>query len=212
MNFKTCAKGSDRPLSYRLLLMMKLAIFLTIGVVFQATASSFAQNITLNVRQMPLSEVMESIRLQSGYLFLLKGKELADTKVSANIKNASLDDVMSILLADYSLDWILRGRTIVVSKHPSEKPRNFIPLPIAGKEAIQQDQVSGRVVDESHNPVEGVTVTIKGASDATTSNADGDYQLTVEGVHSVLVFTRSEERRVGKECVSTCRSRWSPYH
>src|SRR3546814_3581927 len=25
-------------------------------------------------------------------------------------------------------------------------------------------------------------------------------------------FKRSEERRVGKECVSTCRSRWSPYH
>src|SRR3546814_15078261 len=36
---------------------------------------------------------------------------------------------------------------------------------------------------------------------------------------SIIVFTsgsillaRSEERRVGKECVSTCRSRWSPYH
>src|SRR3546814_10096989 len=26
------------------------------------------------------------------------------------------------------------------------------------------------------------------------------------------VANRSEERRVGKECVSTCRSRWSPYH
>src|SRR3546814_14977027 len=26
------------------------------------------------------------------------------------------------------------------------------------------------------------------------------------------VIERSEERRVGKECVSTCRSRWSPYH
>src|SRR3546814_8458083 len=26
------------------------------------------------------------------------------------------------------------------------------------------------------------------------------------------VAPRSEERRVGKECVSTCRSRWSPYH
>src|SRR3546814_8617088 len=25
-------------------------------------------------------------------------------------------------------------------------------------------------------------------------------------------YSRSEERRVGKECVSTCRSRWSPYH
>src|SRR3546814_1903774 len=27
-----------------------------------------------------------------------------------------------------------------------------------------------------------------------------------------LRFVRSEERRVGKVCVSTCRSRWSPYH
>src|SRR3546814_13650136 len=27
-----------------------------------------------------------------------------------------------------------------------------------------------------------------------------------------FVSLRSEERRVGKECVSTCRSRWSPYH
>src|SRR3546814_12685358 len=35
-------------------------------------------------------------------------------------------------------------------------------------------------------------------------------------IHTVSITflkeTRSEERRVGKECVSTCRSRWSPYH
>src|SRR3546814_1101609 len=30
--------------------------------------------------------------------------------------------------------------------------------------------------------------------------------------YSGFVDGRSEERRVGKECVSTCRSRWSPYH
>src|SRR3546814_4378786 len=30
--------------------------------------------------------------------------------------------------------------------------------------------------------------------------------------HHRLGQGRSEERRVGKECVSTCRSRWSPYH
>src|SRR3546814_11541389 len=29
--------------------------------------------------------------------------------------------------------------------------------------------------------------------------------------HSIAL-SRSEERRAGKECVSTCRSRWSPYH
>src|SRR3546814_14325954 len=35
--------------------------------------------------------------------------------------------------------------------------------------------------------------------------ADPDKKLDAEAV-------RSEERRAGKECVSTCRSRWSPYH
>src|SRR3546814_14594382 len=31
-------------------------------------------------------------------------------------------------------------------------------------------------------------------------------------VAAALQLPRSEERRVGQECVSTCRSRWSPYH
>src|SRR3546814_13224766 len=31
-------------------------------------------------------------------------------------------------------------------------------------------------------------------------------------IPQTLINNRSEERRLGKECVSTCRSRWSPYH
>src|SRR3546814_2954502 len=41
---------------------------------------------------------------------------------------------------------------------------------------------------------------IRGMKNALTSKTDFNK------------FDRSEERRVGKECVSTCRSRWSPYH
>src|SRR3546814_3915857 len=33
-----------------------------------------------------------------------------------------------------------------------------------------------------------------------------------KGLPARKKYFRSEERRVGKECVSTCRSRWSPYH
>src|SRR3546814_15421928 len=36
--------------------------------------------------------------------------------------------------------------------------------------------------------------------------------LTVSEIRGFGRQKRSEERRVGKECVSTCRSRWSPYH
>src|SRR3546814_19340542 len=40
------------------------------------------------------------------------------------------------------------------------------------------------------------------------------YYPTVEMVKAAMdeLQYRSEERRVGKECVSRCRSRWSPYH
>src|SRR3546814_13287591 len=34
----------------------------------------------------------------------------------------------------------------------------------------------------------------------------------VELIHHRVDGVRSEERRVGQECVSTCRSRWTPYH
>ena len=38
------------------------------------------------------------------------------------------------------------------------------------------------------------------------------YATTAKVVETAVSKIRSEERRVGKECVSTCRSRWSPYH
>src|SRR3546814_14599460 len=42
-----------------------------------------------------------------------------------------------------------------------------------------------------------------------------DLHQATERLYSCILLTltyRSEERRVGNECVSTCRSRWSPYH
>src|SRR3546814_1776993 len=42
---------------------------------------------------------------------------------------------------------------------------------------------------------------------------DDDVRIFESGACLLhLARKRSEERRVGKECVSTCRSRWSPYH
>src|SRR3546814_8813990 len=51
--------------------------------------------------------------------------------------------------------------------------------------------------------IEGVAERLRRAQDERVEEPDLDGRQGVE---------RSEERRVGKECVSTCRSRWSPYH
>src|SRR3546814_11376774 len=42
--------------------------------------------------------------------------------------------------------------------------------------------------------------------------ARSDYGMSIKEASFQLGLLRSEERRVGKECVSTCRSRWSQYH
>src|SRR3546814_19645988 len=39
-----------------------------------------------------------------------------------------------------------------------------------------------------------------------------DFAGLDQSLGAAAVLLRSDERRVGKECVSTCRSRWSPYH
>src|SRR3546814_15929858 len=44
---------------------------------------------------------------------------------------------------------------------------------------------------------------------ATTPPAQAEM---MGSIRNVTLFRRSAERSVGKECVSTCRSRWSPYH
>src|SRR3546814_8196466 len=45
------------------------------------------------------------------------------------------------------------------------------------------------------------------------SSAEPDGRVTVARAYPAPgPISRSEERRVGKECVSTCRSRWSQYH
>src|SRR3546814_17205169 len=47
---------------------------------------------------------------------------------------------------------------------------------------------------------------------STVSSTGAQQQVVTSHLLKLRGTCRSEERRVGKECVSTCRSRWSPYH
>src|SRR3546814_4369435 len=55
---------------------------------------------------------------------------------------------------------------------------------------------------------------VMGWSTSVISPPDGGMAAYMASMQKLLSRddVRSEERRVGKECVSTCRSRWSPYH
>src|SRR3546814_11122096 len=78
-----------------------------------------------------------------------------------------------------------------------------------------QEQARPVVVQQAAEPDNTITVVV--AKDRMTfGNTVRKEQLRLVKWPGDAVpegaFTRSEERRVGKECVSTCSSRWWPYH
>src|SRR3546814_13375399 len=87
-------------------------------------------------------------------------------------------------------------------------PEIAVPLPDPWRSIIM---TVGRLAIACHGYGE-VALILIGAVDSiiVATESAGD----VAGNRAVLAVRndRSEERRVGKECVSTCRSRWSPYH
>src|SRR3546814_11842769 len=70
---------------------------------------------------------------------------------------------------------------------------------------LMTDEAASRVVAENDRMAgDGLRVLAVARRDFDRATFDPRADL--------LALVRSEERRVGKECVSTCRSRWSPYH
>src|SRR3546814_19361201 len=87
------------------------------------------------------------------------------------------------------------------------------PVPIAPAEPQAEEPPAGGSVEsslaEAQQPVESRAVVEEAGSGVIL-----DVGKTIDGFRprDLRLNIRSEERRVGKECVSTCRSRWSPYH
>src|SRR3546814_12172256 len=87
-----------------------------------------------------------------------------------------------------------------------------------GREAVWQGTGGGRRAGASDGP----SVPSDGGAPAWARRLRAEQrqrarihsteQTIREGDKPGTGASRSEERRVGKECVSTCRSRWSPYH
>src|SRR3546814_18573384 len=76
-------------------------------------------------------------------------------------------------------------------------------------------RISGWSSDVCSSDLKEVVATPGGGPNGLAIGPDGKlYCCNNGGFHYVEAngYLRSEERRVGKECVSTCRSRWSPYH
>ncbi|MEC3881648.1 TonB-dependent receptor [Parapedobacter sp. 10938] len=198
MSFSQLVMSDIHLIKYRFILIMKLTVFITLVFVLQATAESKAQKITLTARSMPLQEVMNTIQDQQGYSFFFLGDQIAQTRISVDVKQAELAEAMTAILAEKNLDWYIEDRTIIIARaesNPSTTRTNPTSL------QTSQNTVVGRVTDEEGKPLAGVTVRVKGTSTATTTDTDGQYTLTVPSGGTTLSFSivgfESGEQTIG---------------
>src|SRR5690606_37278611 len=114
------------PFKYRLLLIMKLAIFLTVAFTLQAVAESKAQKITLSVQNTTLRDVMKEIQKQQGYSFLFRGERIAGTRIDVQVTQVDFADAMQAILTDHGLDWSLDdGIITIMPKQPIADRNRF---------------------------------------------------------------------------------------
>src|SRR3546814_16159679 len=96
--------------------------------------------------------------------------------------------------------------TLVRSEALVQRDRGFESPARSGFQAEALETPFARRVDDIIKHVRGDTLPQEGFGGAHR------LDLAMLRIEHFERAARSEERRVGKECVSTCRSRWSPYH
>ena len=79
-------------------------------------------------------------------------------------------------------------------------------------EAPLTSMYSGEILDEAQLPMRLMAYSSCYRREAGSAGRDTRGMLRAHEFDKVEIFSRSEERRVGKECLRLCRSRWSPYH
>jgi TonB-linked SusC/RagA family outer membrane protein len=169
-----------KPLQSKVLLAMKLTALLTLLLTLNVSANGFGQEkISLKVKKTEIGGVLRSIEKQTTYRFLYNDKlEDIREKVSINVKEASIADVLDLLLERTRLLYQVMGNNLIVIK---EDPNAPVRLPDV--------VVRGRITGEGGLPVAGASVQVKGTTNGTTTNNDGNFSLTAANANVTLVIS-----------------------
>ena len=165
------------------LLIMKLTAIILLSACLTASANGFGQTISLSEKNAYLSEVFKKIEKQTNYTFAYTGSQLSQAKrVTVEINSGTLEQVLALCFKDQPFTYTIIENTIVV------KPKIEGPNKQATSEPPPID-IKGRVVNENGEPVEGVTVTVKGTKNATATDVNGIFELKSVDENATLFFS-----------------------
>jgi len=166
---------SKQLLTRQILLAMRLTIILVTAALLQVSASGLSQNVNFSGKEVSLKKVFTVIKNQTGTVFFYDVALLREAKrVTVDLKDVPLEVALNEIFKDQPLTWLMENKTITIIKKPAQIIERYAeeilkPIPLI--------DIKGRVANEKGEPLEGVTVTVKGTKKATVTNSDGSFSI-----------------------------------
>ncbi len=203
-----------KPVNYckNALKIMRITLFLLFfGILFSQASVGYSQKVELplELKSASIKEICEEIEYKSEYRFLFSGdaKKIINKKVRRTVHSNDLKDILTTILSGTGLSFKILDKQVVVYLD-NDKTSSEIEKVISEQVTEEPKKVvSGNVSDYDGHPLIGVTIIIKDSSTGTTTDADGNYKLTVSSPNDVLVFSyigfipREEEVR-GRQIIN----------
>ena len=160
-----------RYLKPKLLLCMRLTIFLFLVGIFAASANTYSQQsrFSFSSQSMTIKDVLDEIKEKSELQFFYSNDDFdVNQKVNLNVTDARVEDILKEIFKNSDVTFKIIDNAVIISK--SDVNWSF---------SKQQANltVTGKVTDSSGAPLPGVTVVIKGTTQGTITDGDGSYSL-----------------------------------
>jgi TonB-linked SusC/RagA family outer membrane protein len=161
----------------KLLWAMRLSsiIFLLGGL--HVSAGALSQNVTISGKDLPLVQVFENIKQQTGYSFVYDIDDIARMKhVNVHASNVPLKDLLDDCFRGQPFTWSIVNKTIVVTERQAVAgPPSSDETPVPPD---TRDEIHGVVVDSNYSRMANATVAVKGKKIFTETDDRGNFTLT----------------------------------
>lgn len=172
--------------------------FCIIILVFLMTSSFTSgnneeQKITLNVKDLTLKKMFDTISYKTGYNFFYEKSQIdLDAKVTVNLKDEYLEDALLKLFSNFNYEFKIISNQIVVTNPNSSNDmmkNKMNPPDNKLMEVKPQQKITGKVLDENNQPLPGASVQIKGTQKGVVTDFDGIFEIELANEAPVLVIS-----------------------
>jgi len=170
----------------KIIMHVNITAFLLLLGCMQLSATSLSQTVSLDATRQPLTKVFKEIEEQTGY-YIMYNSRVARSAVPVTFKatNMPLTDFLDAILEKQSLKYTINEKTILITR--SAKQEDHVQRPQFS--LLQLREITGRITNGQGEPLEGVTVSVKNTPAVTTTDANGNYRISVPEEGKALLIT-----------------------